>query len=117
MNENDICFDGKGNYGGRCPAGYGFGGYGHGCGPHHGRHGWGGGCPHFGWRQKHHMHRVIGDTVKTVLDRMSIINERMAASNIAQQNPNQDFGAYSAELQDLMKFLCSVQAFKRQMRE
>ena len=100
-----------------------FHGYGHPPPPHHGP-------PHhrpphygpppptwsygsfFGWgpQQDQQLRRTLGDIVKTVLNKMSEINERMSGNN--DGNLTNDI----QELNALMEFLQNVKKFKSQMR-
>eukprot|EP01084_Bolivina_argentea_P093275 167787_1 len=55
----------------------------------------------FGPRQDQQLRRTMGDIVKTVLDKMSVINERMSRNNNSLQND-------IVELNQLMEFLQNV---------
>lgn len=63
----------------------------------------------FGPRQDEQLRRTIGDIVKTVLDKMSVINDRMSRNN-------GNIGNDIQELNACMEFLQNVQRFKSQMR-
>lgn len=62
-----------------------------------------------GPRQDEQMRRTIGDIVKTVLDKMSVINDRMSRNNGNITNDIQELNA-------CMEFLQNVKRFKSQMR-
>ena len=63
----------------------------------------------FGPRQDQQLRRTLGDIVKTVLDKMSGINDRMSRNNGNITNDIQELNA-------LMEFLQNVRKFKSQMR-
>eukprot|EP00484_Ammonia_sp_Unknown_P017908 CAMPEP_0197047426 /NCGR_PEP_ID=MMETSP1384-20130603/22938_1 /TAXON_ID=29189 /ORGANISM="Ammonia sp." /LENGTH=363 /DNA_ID=CAMNT_0042479345 /DNA_START=54 /DNA_END=1145 /DNA_ORIENTATION=+ len=67
--------------------------------------------PFFGLgpRQDEQLRRTLGDIVKTVLDKMSAINQRMQQNDGNVQNDIQELNA-------LMEFLKNVQQFKSKMR-